>query len=274
MTYLFTSVICIGQNQINNAIGTNPILTNPAFAGTFSRNLLHLNVKKTWNKLYQGPSVAYQTHINKINSGLGVQYGYFSLGASKFHSSLISYAYQFAINDQLYLSSGISAQLDFNKNNYFEGTCNSCNENNYSKLLNTGFILYHDRFFISLGGHEFRNFSTPFQLKIIYGHKFRIDDVELIPNLLFARQGLNNTVAIRLNLNYNKIKVLLGIGQNSTIGFGLIFKKFDIHYQLNYIGNDLNNISEINNYYSEFNIQMAFPKQINRKTTSFDFGLF
>ena len=116
MTYLFTSVICIGQNQINNAIGTNPILTNPAFAGTFSRNLLHLN--------------------------------------------------------------------------------------------------------------------------------------------------------------YNKIKVLLGIGQYSTIGFGLIFKKFDIHYQLNYIGNDLNNISEINNYYSEFNIQMAFPKQINRKTTSFDFGLF
>jgi hypothetical protein len=281
LLWLFSAAIGFSQYPYRNTIGTNAIETNPALTGFLGKGELNFNRKRTWHQFLDWYNINYHSHLKQLNSGIGMSYTNQTYGETKLYITTVSYAYQTNLGKKMVLSAGISGTIqDFRNLFFFDGFQQKQTDTVKYFTINTGVVLSHHKFFLSLGLNSIliRHKRAPI-FRAIFGYRFKLGaekNVALIPNLTYLREGFDAKMGIRMQTNYKKLKTLVGYSsqQIAEVGIGFEFKRFILRYQLNYDFYGYYQSFKPNAFTYLFNLQLKLPKQIDRSSNAFGFSLF
>ncbi|MFK8045080.1 MAG: hypothetical protein AB8B72_06275 [Crocinitomicaceae bacterium] len=246
--------------------------TNPALIAL--PELPQLNVFGSYNRYFSSTYFGYSQYSKKLKGSIGINYNGIYNGYNlpyNYNTGTIgiNYAKLFNLNEKWKYSLGVG--VDFAGNGWmYNGESGS----SFALVGNFGGVLYADRFFTSLNVGF--NLSGRYQYGIRTGYKltpFRNKDFSITPVLSLTKpfaQGGGPTVALNVNLSYNKIHFNTGFtGNDMNVGIGYDFKRFRLNYSIAkavfYEGGPITH---------QFGLQFNLNKKHDPKKTEFNHRLF
>jgi type IX secretion system PorP/SprF family membrane protein len=114
---LYISYDAVAQDYKFSQVFSNPLLINPAYAGSLGRTRVSASYRNQWKGELVTFSASYDQYIPKLSGGIGIQYisdNYYSdLVKEKIFNGL--YAYNLRIGEYMYIRPAIKIGLGINK---------------------------------------------------------------------------------------------------------------------------------------------------------------
>jgi type IX secretion system PorP/SprF family membrane protein len=244
----------------------NDYYYNPAVVGAKDVAIANLSYRKQWSGFTDAP-VSYMGSVygsvkNKRKVGLGGSIISDKSGLLQRTGGYFTYAYHFDLTKKLRLGLGLSAGfLQYRVKLYDVRVIDKGDDTFNGNVLtsnafdaNSGFYLYHDKFFVGLSGNQLLNYKLPFtnsnsRLKPhVYatgGYNFRFGDGkvkknEIQPSFLVreATKNVNIQGDLSLKYTYNKMFWLALTYRTESAACALVgfnYKnKFNVAYAYDY----------------------------------------
>ena len=231
----------------------NPMIYNPAFAGTFPYTSIQFGTRFQWIGLKGAPMtqyVSFNTGFKKKNFGIGAHFINDIIGARIVQSAYVNFGYNIKLNRKNHrIAFGMSAGIDIEQLQFSSLYVNPddvndplrINEMIYNPNFGVGAYYYGDNFFagasiprilqnqlavydsIDLKRHNFRNQH----IYISGGYNFKITNTISIRTSAMIRLVINAPVTFDISSSvvfYDKFLVGVNYRFNESIGVNANFK--------------------------------------------------
>jgi hypothetical protein len=288
---LFLLVNLFGISQIPTMQGKVPQLYSPALAGAFSNSQVNVLTRFafTSNTPFSFNYVGYNTHIDKIKSGVGVYFNNYTFNTgtitngqatpnSFFNGIGFSYAFQQSLGKKWAMSAG--GGVNFTRRVEFCKNCpNNKFINNYPDY-STGLLFYSKHSFYNVTVTHFSNFYFPLNIDLNIGHSFIFSDSSNTKLTVSANLFLYDYfIGLNMKSLFNYKSFYIGgsfsflpfILFNPTLQAGYSFKRYRINYSYNPATMALINYGKIKH---EISLQVKLPNKVKRRSVDFSHLLY
>lgn len=229
---LASSLSALAQDVSFSQFYTNPLYLNPAFAGSVGVPRFTLQYRNQWhsfNNAYSTYSAAFDSPIEKLRGGLGINFINDAQGNGALHSFIVNAAYSvhLQLNEQFRFNGGI--QVGYNQNSLkaydlifsdnldpiygnhgISAELESLSDVNYSFVdFSTGVLVYSKKLFFGVAAHHlnepnqsvsdeqngdsklYRKYTAHIGARLpVYLHGHNRKKFDISPQLIMQSQGI------------------------------------------------------------------------------------
>lgn len=297
--FLFFSILVFSQQEEKySQYMYNPIIFNPAYAGSRENTNVFLMHRSQWVGFDGAPTTSNFTFDTRVNDeiGLGLTFINDQIGPSNENNLSLDFSYGFPVNEEYRLTFGLKTSanllnINFSKLNGIDpgDIAFSQNiENQFSPNFGVGVYLNSDKAYFGIsspkllktnyfdrnsGVGESKVVKKEIHLYFIAGYVFDVnDEIKFKPSLLTkAVQGSPLQVDVSANFLFNeKLAVGMSYGLNTSFNAMTAFNISDI-WTIGYAyGKEISKITAFNNsshevflkiqLFNNFNSRVVYPR--------------
>jgi len=254
------------QDALLSIYWNNLSFINPGATGLFYKHQAAVNYRNQWDKVNGAPNTliaGYNTEIDKIHGGIGLNYQLETIGFNQVHRLDLNYGYHFNLGNDRIISAGISAgmmQLGVNTDLYIPPSTVPdpslpSNNKQYSLLSNIGVVYKGNALSLGFSSTQFltvdvksmnyspaRHYNLFASYDLLLGKKF-----VLKPQFLVRTDLVRSSADFNLLARYNN-RYWAGIIYRTADAIGFtagwdIKERYRVGYCYDYTINKLSMIS-------------------------------